>query len=200
MAGEDLDAVGQLQQPLVQRVVQDACALVPGDREVGPRGVADEEGVAGEREPRLVGARVVDDEEDRVLGPVPRRVPREELDVADADPAPVLERLVRVLGARQAMDVHGDAALQRERAVAGHVVRVRVRLEDGDEAGAVALEHLVELADVERRVDHDGLAGGLAADHVGRAAEVAMDELLEDHDIPTDIVDNASIRPAPAPR
>ncbi len=139
-------------------------------------------------------------EEDGVLGPVPRRVPREELDVADADPAPVLERLVRVLGAGQAMDVHGDAALQRERAVAGHVVGVRVRLEDGDEAGAVALEHLVELADVERRVDDDGLAGGLAADHVGRAAEVAMDELLEDHDIPTYMVDNASIRPAPAPR
>ena len=41
------------------------------------------------------------------------------------------------------------------------------------------------LAHVERRVDDDGLAGHLAAHDVGGAAEVAPDDLFEDHSSPS---------------
>ena len=73
VAGEHLDAVGELEQP-AQRVEEPLGALDGSDREVGPGGVADEEGVAGEHEPGLVAARVVDDGEAAVLGPVAGRV------------------------------------------------------------------------------------------------------------------------------
>ena len=55
------------------------------DREVGPSGVADEERVAREHEPRLVGARAIDDGEARVLGPVARRVDRPQDDAAELE-------------------------------------------------------------------------------------------------------------------
>ena len=53
VTGVDLDAVGQLREP-AQRVEEPLRALARLDREVGARGVADEERVAGEHEPRLV--------------------------------------------------------------------------------------------------------------------------------------------------
>ena len=59
------------------------------DCEVRAGGIADEERVAGEHEPRLVGPCAVDDREARVLGPVPRRVDRAQDDLAElASPAP----------------------------------------------------------------------------------------------------------------
>ena len=54
MAGEDLDAVAELeQQP--QRVEETLGSLLRADRQIGTRRVADEERVAREDEPRLVG-------------------------------------------------------------------------------------------------------------------------------------------------
>ena len=68
------------------------------DREVGPGGVADEERVAGEDEPGLLGAGAVDDGEARVLGPVPGCVDRAQDDLAELQLRAVLERVVRVRG------------------------------------------------------------------------------------------------------
>ena len=73
VAGEHLDAVRQLEQP-AQRAEETLRALQRPNGEIRPRGVADEERVAGEHEPRLVRARPVDDGEAAVLGPVSRRV------------------------------------------------------------------------------------------------------------------------------
>ena len=53
VAGKHLDAVGELDQP-PERVEEPLGALGGADSEVGPGGVADEERVAGEDEPRLV--------------------------------------------------------------------------------------------------------------------------------------------------
>ena len=55
VAGVDLDPVGELEQP-PQRVEEALGALLRADGEVGSGGVADEERVAGEDEPGLVGA------------------------------------------------------------------------------------------------------------------------------------------------
>ena len=89
MAGEDLDAVGELEQP-PQRVEEAFGALGRADREIGPRGVADEQRVAGQDEPRLVRPRAVDHGEAAVLGPVPGRVDARAADGADLDLVAVL--------------------------------------------------------------------------------------------------------------
>src|SRR5581483_6771884 len=97
VAGEDLDAVAQLEEP-AQAVEEALGAFLRPDREVGPSRVPDEERVAGEDEPRLAAARAIDHREAAVLGPVARRVDRAEDDVADRDLRPILERLVRERG------------------------------------------------------------------------------------------------------
>ena len=138
MAGEDLDAVGQLEQP-AQRVEEPLGALLRVDGEVGPPRVADEERVAGEHEPRLVGARAVDDREARVLRPVAGRVDRAQDDLAELELGAVLERVVRVLGLGGGMDRDRHAVLERQPAVAREVVGVGVRLDDAHDADAAPL-------------------------------------------------------------
>ena len=167
MAGEDLDAVAELDEPA--QAVEEALRSLPCfDREVRPPGVADEERVAGEDEPWLVAARAVDHREAAVLGPVARRVDRAEDDLADLDLCPVVERLVREGRAGVAVDAERDAVLERETAVAGDVVGVRVRLEHADEADVAARRLLQQRLDRVRRVDDDRDAGVLVADEVAR--------------------------------
>ena len=89
--GEDLDAVRQLEQP-PQRVEEVLGALLRADREIGPGRIADEERVAGQHEPRLVGPRAVDDGEAGVLGAVSGRVDRAQHDGAERDLGAVVER------------------------------------------------------------------------------------------------------------
>ena len=96
-----LDAVPELDEP-PQRVEQPLGALASVDREVGPRGVADEQRVAGEDDPRLGSARAVAHGEAAVLRPVPRRVDAAQDDLAERDLVAVLQRVVRVLGLRRA--------------------------------------------------------------------------------------------------
>ena len=115
--GIDLDAVGQLEQAL-QRVEDGLGSLSRLDGEIRASGVADEEGIAGEHQPRLVGPRVVDHREAAVLRPVPRRVEAAERDVADLDLVAVLDRVDAVLGPGRRVDRDGELVLEREPAVA----------------------------------------------------------------------------------
>jgi hypothetical protein len=72
--------------------------------------------------------------------------------------------------------------LEREPAVAGDVIGVRVRLEDGDELDAASLA-LGEIGlDRIRRIDDDGGSCLLVADEVGGTPQVVVDELLEEHE------------------
>ena len=80
------------------------------------------------------------------------------------------------------MDVDGQAVLEREPPVPREVVGVRVGLEHGDQADAVPLGLLEVLLDRVGRVDDDGDACLLVSDQVGRAAEIRVDELREQHD------------------
>jgi hypothetical protein len=71
--------------------------------------------------------------------------------------------------------------LEREAAVARDVVGVRVRLERPDEVDVPRAGLLDVRLDRVRGVDDDREAGRLVADQVGRAAEVVVDELAEEH-------------------
>jgi hypothetical protein len=102
-------------------------------------------------------------------------------DVPDGDLVAVLHRVVLVLRLGCRMNAHGNAVLEREAPVAREVVGVRVRLDRAHDAHA-ALVRLDEiLLDREGRVDHDRRARAFVSDEVGRAAEVVVDELREDH-------------------
>ena len=181
MAGKDLDAVRQLEQP-PQRVEELLGALLRADREIGPGRVADEERVAGQDEPRLVRPRAVDHGEAGVLGTVSGRVDRAQDDVSEHDLGAVVQRivLVRRLGGR--VDRDRQAVLQREPSMAGEVVGVRVRLDrphDPDLAPRRLCQHPLDRV---RRVDDRGDARILVADQVRRTAEVVVNELLEQHE------------------
>ena len=117
-----------------------------------------------------------------MLRPVAGRVDAAEHDVAELDLGAVLHRVVRVLGFREGMDADRQVVLEREPSVAGHVVGMRVRLDDPHEPDVPPLGLLDVLLDREGRVDDGRDAGVLVADEVGRAPERVVDELREDHD------------------
>jgi hypothetical protein len=189
VAGKDLDAVAELDES-AKAAEQALRSLLRLDREVRPRGVPDEQRVAGEDEPRLVAPRPVDHGEAAVLWPVAGRVDRPEQNLADLYLRPVLERLMRERGVGVPVDADRHPVLEREAAVAGDVVSVRVRLEHADEAHAPSLGLRQHRLDRVRRVDDDGDAGLLVPDEVGGAAQIVVQELLEQHE-PT-------LTPAPA--
>src|SRR3954451_4607314 len=72
--------------------------------------------------------------------------------------------------------------LEREAAVAGDMIRMRVRLENGGELDAMALAFVQALLDRGRGICGDRRSGLLVADQVGGTPEVVVDELLEEHE------------------
>ena len=172
VAGVDLGLVGQLGQP-PQRSEEILGALARLDREVGPRGVADQQRVAGQQ--------VAFDEEAAVLGPVAGRVHHANRQRADRDLGAVLERLVRVLGLGERVDRDAHVVLEREAAVPGDVVGVVVRLQHAHDPHARPLGRREVGLDRVGGVDHHRLAGRLVSDQVGGAAEVVVHKLLEKH-------------------
>ena len=79
------------------------------------------------------------------------------------------------------MNAHGEAVLQRQAPVAGDVVCVRMRLENGNELDVSTLALIQILLDRVGRVDDDGNARMFVADDVGATSKVVIDELREEH-------------------
>jgi hypothetical protein len=102
-------------------------------------------------------------------------------DVADDDLVPVGEGLVRVVGRRGRVDRDGQALLEREPPVTRDVVGVRVRLEHADEPRSQPLRLFQVGLDPVGGIDEDGRPGRLAPDEVRGAAEIVVQELLEEH-------------------
>src|SRR6476646_5138902 len=115
---------------------------------------------------------------------------RAENDVAYLDLRPVLERLVREARLGVPVDANRNAVLERETSVARNVVGVRVRLENADQPNVVAVRGREHGVDVIGRVDDDRDAGVLVAHEVRGAAQIVVQELLEEH--------GATLPPAPA--
>ena len=116
-----------------------------------------------------------------MLGPVAGRVDRPDPDVSHRELGAVHERVVRIVDLRGGVDAHRHVVLEREAAVPGDVVGVRVRLERADDSDAEPLGLREDRLDRERRVDDDRLARLLATDEVRRAAEVVVQQLREEH-------------------
>jgi hypothetical protein len=127
--GPDLDLVVERQQPLVQGAEHHSGALAGLDRQVGPGDVADEQRVAAEQRPGRAAAAGVAQQEGGVLGPVPGRVHGLDRQVAELQHPAVGERLVRVLGPGQLVDVDRRPGRPRQPPVPGDVVGVVVRLQ-----------------------------------------------------------------------
>ena len=180
VAGKDLDAVWQLCEP-AERVEKPLGAGARLDREVRARGVPDEERVAREDEPRLVAPVAIADGEGAVLGAVTGRVDRADRDRADVHDRTVVERCMGVVRLRGAVDVHWTAVVEREPAVPGEVVRVRVCLEHAHQPNLLARRLLDVLLDPVRRIDDRCLPRVLVADQIGRAPQAVVHELAEDH-------------------
>ena len=172
MAGVDLGALGELDQPL-QRAVEAFSPLERVDREVGTGRVADQQRVAGHQ--------VAVDEVTAVLRPVAGRVHDADRDIAYAKLVAILDRVERVLRLGQRMDADRQPVLEREPPVPGEVVGMGVRLEHTHDAYAAALRLLEVRLDHVGRVDDHRLAALLIPDQIGRAAEILVDALMEDH-------------------
>ncbi len=125
MAGVDGDVVGQLLEP-AQAVEEAFRTLGRADREVRPRGVADEQRVACEEEPLV-------DEQRAVLRPVSRRVDHPHADLADAQDVAVLDRVERVVRLGERVDRDACPQFERKPAVAGDVIGVIVRLDHAND-------------------------------------------------------------------
>ena len=153
------------------------------DREIRSSRVADEERVAREDQPGLVGAGAVDDREAGVLRAMPRGVNRPQDDLPQLELEAVGQRVVRVLRLGGRMDRDWDAVLECEPTMPGKVVGVGVGLDDADDLDPALRRRREHGRDRVRGIDDHGDAGILVADQVGRTAEVVVQELLEQHDL-----------------
>ena len=172
MPGEDLDVVGELEEPV--QAAEHALGALPGlDGEVGARDGADEKRIAGEE--RAV------DEEAAVLGAVTGSVDRPRRDRAGRERVAVRERVVRIRGYCVAMDRDRDVVLERQPSVTRYVVGVRVRLQHAHDAHALLFGRREVRLDRVGGVDQQCLARVGVADEVGGTPEVLVDELPEQH-------------------
>ena len=144
------------------------------DREVGTRGVSDEERVAGEDD-------LLVDHEGAVLGPVAGRMHHAQRHPSDFQFLTVVERIEGKLRLRKRMNRNRNSVLQCEAPVSRHMVGMRVRLEHPHDLDAALLGRLEVLLDRVRRIDEEGLPLTGIADQVGGTAEIVVDELAEEH-------------------
>jgi len=171
----------EAEQGVVERVKDAGGALALLDGEIGASDVADEQRVAAQHRPGLRAACGVDQSERGVLRSMPGRVQRPDGHRSELQFPAVVERFVLVVGPGEAMDVDRRAGRRSEAAVAGDVVGMVVGLEHMLDPDAHVAREREVLLDLELRVHDRGNAGILVADQVGRAAEVVMDDLTEDH-------------------
>ena len=98
---------------------------------------------------------------------------------------------------RLAVDVDGGAGGGAQPSVTGDVVGVRVGFQHVLDLNADVARELEVLLDGQARVHDGGHARVLVADQIGRAAQVVVDELPEDHRAP--IISQAEIRTGTTP-
>src|SRR5918999_2925514 len=171
VSGVEQQVVRQAQHALVERAIQrpghllDAVATVRV--QVRPAGVPDQQRVAGEHHPWIVGPGVVGDQV-RVMGVgVPGGGDRLELRVAEPHHLAVVDGVVVELDACAPGEVRRGARAGHELGQAGDVIGLHVRLEDGDDRRALGLgERDVSIDQVGVWIDHGEPAVALAAKQV----------------------------------
>ena len=150
--------------------------------QIRPPGVADEQCVAGEHEPGLVGARMVGDDVGVMGGRMARRGDGPQLGVTERHDVAVGERLMGEVDARALRQVGGRARACDKLGQPGHVVGLHVRLEHGDDRHALRLGQGDVLADeVDVRVDDRERPAALAAQQIRRTRRLVVQQLPEEH-------------------
>ena len=156
--GIEGEVVGQGHEPLGQRAIQRAGHLLDAvlavSVEVRSAGVADEQRVAGEHEPRLVAAGAIGDEIGVMGERVAGRGQRLHLGVTEHDDFAVGQRVMGELDAGALRQVRRGARALDELGQPGDVVGLQVRLEHRDDRHALALGELdVRVDEVDVRID-----------------------------------------------
>ena len=183
MRRPDLTFVGKRQELVLERAEYVPRALALFDRQVGTGHVVHEQRVAGEHRPRVVAAPAVDERKSGVLGTVAGSVKRSDQELTDLQLEAVLDRHVLVGRRGVGVDVDRGSGGRRQATVAGHVVGVVVGLEDALDRDTEVASELDVVVDLEARVHHRRLAGMFVADQVGRAAEIVVGDLSENHGV-----------------
>jgi len=155
-------------------LVRERCSLaLVGNHDLvvlGAAGVADEQRIAREDEPRVVYAGVVGDEVGVVRSCVAWRRDGLELGVAEHDSLAVGESMVLELDSRSLRQVSGRAGPLDQRRQPGNVVGLHVGLDDGRDPGPLGLGAGDVLVDeIHVRVDDRERPLALAAQQVGGA-------------------------------
>ena len=190
MSREDLREVGKHRKTFEDARVELLREFRAGllAQEVRSADVADEEEVAGEREPgNLAAPGLVVEKPGDVLWRVAGRVDCLESQAADAkhravDPAFVGVGWRPFLSAeRRGVNEEFSRGTGLELGRAADEVRVDVRLQHVANAETLASRDLQELADVSGRIDDDGLPGSLIRDEIGVDREAGHEALMEEH-------------------
>ena len=149
--------------------------------QVRPAGVADEQRVAGQDHPWLVGSSVVCDQVRVMRLSVSGGRDRLELGIADMDDLAICERAVVEVDARALREVRGRAGAGDQIGQARDVVGLHVRLEDGGDRHVLGLgERDVLIDQVDVRIYHGELASALAAKQVRGAGGFVVEQLTEE--------------------
>ncbi len=159
-----------------------AGSLLRADGEIGPRGIADEERVAGEHEPRLVAARAVDHRERVCSGRWPGVWIARSTTSPSAISAPSSSGSKLVLRLRGRVDRDRQPCSSASRPwpeTWSACVCVSIVRDDPHPARRGLRQHALDRVG---RVDDRCDARVLVADQVRRTAEVVVNELLEQHE------------------
>ena len=184
VARVDEHVVGELEQAEQAGVKRTSLALaVRRDVEIRPPDIADEQRVAREYEPWLVGATPAVGHRVRVMGRcVTRRRDGRNDRVSELDHVPVVERDMVEADSGAGRQVGGRTRALDERRQARHVVRLHVRLEDGDDRRADRIGRREVLRDELLVRIHDGKASERGApEQVARARRCLEQERPENH-------------------
>ena len=114
-------------------------------------------------------------------GRCPGRVDRAQHDLPQLELEAVGQRVVGVLRLGSRVDRDRRAVLERQPAVSGQVIGMRVGLDDADDLDFVLGRHREYRRERIGRIDDRGDAGLLIPYQVRRAPEVVVEELLEEH-------------------
>src|SRR5712692_7627881 len=150
--------------------------------EVRPANVAHEERVARQEEPRLFTAREVGHEQTDAVRRMSRGVDDLHPHRTEPDLVPVLDRRMGKRGLRRGMNVHPGSDLCGQALVARDMVGVDMGVHNVGQLQSLAPgPRRVVVDPVPCGVDHESLPRLAAADQVGDAAGIFIEDLLKDH-------------------
>src|SRR5215210_199816 len=184
--GVEQEVIGKPEQSLVQRVVELSghllrCLLAVGV-EVGASGVPHEQSIAGQDHPRLRAAGQIGDEIGVMDGGMAGCGDGLDDGVAELDDLPVAEGDMVEADSRVGGEVGRRARALDQPGQAGDVVGLDVRLKDGDDRDLLPLGQLDVVVDkVGMGIDDREPLLRLAAEEVGRAGRLVVEELSEVH-------------------